>query len=289
MVFNYYIMTFLLITLPYSIISIKSDIKTRKVPNIVNLSFFIISFLVFFFFIKDYDFLYYLCLLVSIGIGYFLYYKSYWGGADGKIFIALTMLILALGNYVFYLNWIVNLLLIYSISIIFIVLFKTKTKDKIKALKEMDYNIYVFQMLLVFIFLKNILNTFVFKSKLLSMFFLLVVVLCFGYLNPLIKKYYTNFSFKKKTSLNIILFIIFIGMSVFTHTIIFYFFGILIFRILVDYISNMTLFLKDKKDEKYYSPFTIYLFTSAILTMIVNNNIVEIAINIFKFVFNLFI
>lgn len=282
---NYYLISFLAIVIPFAIISIWQDIKIRKVKNYVNISFFYISFLVFIFFLREYDFWFYLCLLFSFLISYWFFKKDYWGGADGKIFISLTLLVLALGNYFFYIDWILNLLLIYVISIILIVLFKTKLKSKIEVFKNIDFTIYFFQILLIFIFLKNVLKSVVFVDPIYSLLFLILVFVGFKFLTPVLKKYFEGFSFKKKLSLNIILFIIFIGMSYYHLIVILYFFLILFFRISSDFISSMTELLKDKKGDKYYSPFSIYLFISAIFTMIVGNNLIEFLIEIWQLFF----
>lgn len=279
---NYYLIGFLLLVLPYSYFSIKSDLKSRKISNIITLSFLYISFVVFIFFLKEYDFNYLLALIFTIVISYFFFKKDIWGGADGKIFISLTFLILALGHILFYLDFVVNLLIFYSISIILIVIFKTNLKQKITIIKNTDYHIFVFQILLAFIFLKNILRFVMFKDVISQQLFLVSVVVGFIYLTPYLRDYFHNFSLRKKISLNIILFIIFVGMS-YNHLIsLVYFIFILFFRISLDIISNLTLFLKDKKGEKYYSPFSVYLFISAIFTMVFQKNIVDIIVFLFK-------
>lgn len=286
MEFNYYFITFLSIVLPFAIISIWQDIKTRKVKNIVNLSFLYISIALFIFFLKEFNEIWYwLALVISIGLSYWFYYKEYWGGADGKIFISLTLLILSFGNYVFYLHWILNLMIIYIVSIVLLILFKTSLKQKIRVLKYTDYNIYFFQILLIFIFLKPIIKNVIFSDPLFSVLFLIGIILGFRYLTPYLRKHFDKFSLFKKISLNVILFLILVGISYLHLEVIVYFFLILLFRIFADYISGMTLFLKDKNGERYYSPFSVYLFISAILTMIIENNLFDMFVDLWKMFF----
>lgn len=276
---NYYLLSFLVIVLPYATISIFQDIKIRKVNNWINLSFLYISFLSFIFFLSEYNIFDYLILIIVSYLAYFSYKKNIWGGADGKIFISLTLLILAFGNKYFYLDFIVNLAVLYSLTIIILVIFKTSIKQKIKIVKKIDYGFYIFQMLIIYIVIKSFLYELVPRNSIYFSYFIILVFILVRFSNKYIKLIYSKINklyFKIAINLTLFLFLLVIS----KNSILKFFFVILAFRIGMEFISEMTNKIKSDKNS-YNSPFSIYLFFSSIFTMIGQSNIIDVIIIFF--------
>lgn len=82
------------------------DIKYRKVSNLQVLLFIINCFMYSWIWLGfNWLFLFVLFLLGFI-IGFFLYALGFWGGADGKLFIAIFLL-LGFNSYAWFLFWLV--------------------------------------------------------------------------------------------------------------------------------------------------------------------------------------
>lgn len=275
---NYYMIGFLLVVLPFAFISILQDVKTRKISNVITISFLYISILIFVFFLMLYNVYDYLILIFSFAIGYYFYKKGYWGGADGKIFIALTLLLLALGNEYFYLDFLLNLIIFYSVVMIILVVFRTSFKTKKKLFKKIDYGLILFHLLIIFIFIKSLLMKFVSKDSVYYSYFILFIFIFVLMTANLIKKLYLKFNKEVKIFSLLLLGAIFISFLAFN--LIFYFFIVFIFRVLLVFISEMSTHIKTKTDI-YQSPFSVYLFFSAIITMIGGNNVINLILNLF--------
>ncbi|MDA3856518.1 MAG: hypothetical protein PF569_09765 [Candidatus Woesearchaeota archaeon] len=276
---NYYLLSFLVIVLPYTIISIYQDIKTRKVNNLINLTFLYISFLSFIFFLVQYNIFDYLIIIGGSYLAYYFYKKHFWGGADGKIFIGLTLLILAFGNKYFYLYFLVNISVLYSIKIIILVIIRTSLKQKLKVAKKIDYGIYIFQILIIYIVIKSFLYRLVSPNSIYFSYLIIVVFVLVKYSNKYIKLLYSKLNILQlKIGINLLLFILLFLIS--KDSVLKFFFIILAFRIAMEFISEMTNKIKSDK-ELYQSPFSIYLFFSAIFTMIGQANIIDVILKFF--------
>lgn len=276
---NYYLITFLAFVLPYAYISIYQDIEKRKISNWINLSFLYFCFLFFCFFITQFSLIDFGVIFLSIGFGYYFYHKGIWGGADGKIFIGLLLLLFSLGNMYFYLDFLLNLALFYSLAIILFVLFRTPREDKINLLKRTDYGLHLFQILIIFLVVKNLLFHYLDKSSVYYSYLIIAIFVLVMISNPLIKRLYRWIKDSNvKFFLN--LFLLFILILSSEDKVILYFFIVLFFKIFLQFVSKMTDQIKMKSGEQYYSPFSLYLFFSAIFTMIGGQNIIRI---IFKF------
>ncbi len=276
---NYYLISFLVLVLPYAFVSIFYDIRDRKIPNYINLSFLYISALVLAFFLTQFGIIDYLIIIGGLVLGYFFYKKGYWGGADGKIYFALTFLILSLGNYSYYLDFLLNLALFYSLSMIFLVMFRTSIKSKIEILKEINYLQQIFQILIIFILIRDIFRRYVSTESSNYSYFIILIFVLILVINPILRRFFRKLKTSTKLTLIGILATIFIYLSDFK--LMKYFILILIFRILLNFVSESTTKIKHH-DGVYESPFSIYLFVSAIFTIIGGNNVINIVL---KFLF----
>lgn len=301
---NYLIYLSFLLLIPFAIISINYDIKYRKIPNKINFLFVFLNLLIFAFFITQLSLINFIILIVAIVLSLVCYSQKLWGGADGKIFIGLSLLLLSFKDNTIFFNFLINLALMYTFVMTFLVVFKTTLKSKIKVLKEINYGLYIFQLLMIFLIIKRILNHIMFEN----IFFLIVLFLCMYFLISVSTSYIEKLYLKinKINSnitfiINLILFAFLVIWS--SPNIMIYFIVILSLKIFTEFISNMTVFLKQdkaklqqitskysnkyetKQNDTYQSPFSIYLFVSAILTLLLVNNIVTMIILFFQTLF----
>lgn len=269
---------FLIIVIPFAISSISQDIKYRRISNITTLSFIYISFLIFCFFWKLYHIIDYFILILCILVSFFLYRKKLWGGADGKITISICMLLIALGNNTIFTSFILNIILFYTLIITLLIIFKTQFKIKLKVLKKIDYGSYLFYLLLIFLFVKRFIN---YLSSIHTFFTILLTLIIFVILGNWNK--YINIFYKKMNDIYKLISLLILAFVLFFFSdmnVIKYFFIVLAFRIFVDFISNMTIFLKDKQGKQYNSPFSVYIFASAIFSFLVGQNIISIILKL---------
>ncbi len=268
----------LYIIILFSILCIFYDIKNRKIPNLIIFFLFFISIIFLILNIKNLNIANVLSIFLSIIISFFLYFTKIWGAADGKILISLSIIFNSLYEYTIFLNFVLNLLMFYSISIIILNFAYTKNKDKIKVIKKINYleelfllNILFSIFALIFYFLeidpsKNI------------FFYIILFLIIVGIINPIFKKIF------KKIELNsqIVINLIFLGLLILYSQKLFLLFFIITYfiRIFINFISKNTQNLKFRK-ETYSSPFTVYIFLSAIFTIISLKSIIEIIVKFF--------
>lgn len=267
-------MIFLSIILPFAVISIYFDIKTRKIRNWINLSFLYVSILVLSFFSTQMDLIGYLTLIIAISLGYYLYSIDLWAGADGKIFIALSILVIILGSKSLFLDFMLNLALFYTIGIVILILFKTKIKHKFVVLKNINYGLHIFLLLIIFLIIKDFIYKYISTNSNYNTLFIFATYFLLIYITPKIVKFYSKMNKYLSLSINLILFVLLYYFS--SSKIFYYFFIILGFRIFLEFVSNMTILLRTKDKKQYYSPFSLYLFFAAVFTMVIQNNIVLI-------------
>ncbi|MFW6286050.1 MAG: hypothetical protein ACOC16_02915 [Nanoarchaeota archaeon] len=280
---NFYTITFLVIILPFAFLSIKSDIEKRKISNVITLSFLYISFLFFLFFLTQYILVDFVIFFSSMLLAFLLYNYNIWGAADGKIFISIIFLLLALGNHIFVFNFLLNLIIFYTIIILLFIVFKTNIKNKLDVFKDIDFGYHLFYLLILFIFLKPILGYFLedYKNYLITIICIfLIFYVFFQKVNKKLKKIYTDFDLSLKISLIFILLIIFfliIGVEY-----VYLFLIIYLLKINISFFSNMTNYLKTKDNKQYHTPFSIFLFIASIFTIVLENDIISIILLLFR-------
>ena len=264
----------------FGVFAIKEDIIRRKVSNELNLFFLIISVVIFLSTFKVHSNFDYIYIFIILILSYFLYHFELWGGADGKIFISLNLIIVSFFGQELTINYILNIFIFYSIIITFLSIFKTSSKTKIKVLKKIDYGRNSFLLLCIFSLISILNYSFTVEPGNfihIAIIFSLTLILL-KLLTPLIKKTYNKFNFNLKIFFNVILFIILTIIS--REIFIYYFLSIISFKIFLEYVSESISMIK-VDGEKYNSPFSIYLFFSAIFTLIIKTSILKILILFF--------
>jgi Flp pilus assembly protein protease CpaA len=276
---NYYTIIFLLIILPFSYFAMKQDIKERRVSNVITFSFMYLSFLVFLFFLTQHGIFDHGIVILGCLISFILYKSNFWGAADGKIFISIIMLIVALKDEMFVLNYLLNIIFFYTFVIITLITFKTKQKTKYKVFKTIDFGFYLFYLLILFIFIKNFIRSILEGHIFLTILLILSIYIIINKTNGYIRSFYEGLRRDIKVIANILLVITFLYIANLDFMI--YFVIIYILRISIEFFSNMTHFLQDENKEQYHTPFSVYLFFALIFTIIVQENIATI---IMKFI-----
>jgi Flp pilus assembly protein protease CpaA len=280
---NLYTIIFLVVMLPFAFFSIKSDIEKRKVSNVITFSFLYISFLCFVFFLTQYKLIDFLIFFSSILLSFLLYKYNVWGAADGKIFMGIIFLFLAFSNYMFVFNFLLNLVIFYTIIILLFVIFKTDKKYKIKVFKDIDFGYNLFYLLILFIFLKPIVRYFLEDYK--NYLIVLILIVLISYLllqkiNNKLKKIYSRFNINLKISLIVLLLIVFF--LIIDYRFIYIFLIIYVLKIVIAFFSNMTDYLKTKNNKQYHTPFSIFLFIASIFTIVIENDIISIILLLFR-------
>ncbi len=276
------LLLFVLFLLPFSIIGIIQDIRYRKIKNWVSLTFLYLCVLVFAFHVTIFDIPDFITLIIAILGGFYFYKKELWGGGDGKVFMAMAFLLISYAGALIFIHYLINLIVFYTIAILFLIFFITTKKAKKRNFKEINLGFHLFSLLFIFIFVKNIIAYISFESALYHLAFIIFVLFLVSVFNPYLKTFYYGFEDKRlRIALNTSLILIFLFFSYNYIAAFIYFALILTFRISLDFTVKMTKHIKSK-EEFYQSPFLIYLFLSAIFTLLSNNNIISIIINLFR-------
>lgn len=278
---DYKLITYLFIFLEFSYFAIFEDFKTRKVSNKLNLYLFSVSFFLFIINIFNYSIYDYIAFIAVFLIGFIFYYLDWWGGADGKIFISLSLILISIQGSVSIFNFLINTFIYYLIVILFLVLFMTSKKSKIKALININYLEKIFLIINVFIIFSTIFLFFfangIKYENLLEYFFYFIVLIIVIY--PILKLFINKLNKEVAFFLNLILFLILF--LIYKFSFISYFFLLLFIRIMFDFITNLADLIK-VKNKKYDSAFSVYLFSGAIFTLISNSNFIFIFVDFLK-------
>jgi len=270
---------FLLIVI-YGFFSIKQDIETRKVSNEITISLFIFSLFIFLFFIKNVDLVGYISIISIILICYFLYNKDILGAADGKVLISLSLIFISYLSLDIFLYFIINLFLIYLLLITFLTQIKTSLDMKKKVFNKIDYGEIFFTLIFSFILVTIIYSLIGIEFALNNLFIVLISVFALMFiLSNFVKKYYLKLDMEIKVFLNIFLFLFFLLLNNFFFQ--YYFIVIYFLKIIMEYVSELSSKIDHMKKIKYESPFMIYLFLVAIITLISQENILIILIKFF--------
>lgn len=257
--------------------SITQDIKERKISNMLNLFLFFISstfFITSIFKITIFDFIF---IFGFIFLTYYMYKKDFWGAADGKVFISLILMISVVSGFNGIVYYVTNLIIFYSIGSIVLSLIRTSLKDKKKVLLGLNYKLHIFIVSSIFIISSLVLTKLPHSfNPMISVTIMLMTFIVLFFIISKLKKWFNKFENHKKNYLNIFLFLILIITS--DINFLKYFFPILLLKISIDYVSSITKYIKHKKKDIYYSPFSIYLFLVALFTLLLNNAVVVIIV-----------
>jgi len=277
---NSNIIIYLTILIIFSWFSIKQDILNRKISNKLQIFFFLISI---FLFIINFKFLIIeniiILFLIPI-ISFFLYKYNFWGAADGKLYITLSIFLLSIYNYTSIVNFSLNIFIFFSIGIIFLSIFKTSIKSKMQVIKKFNYKKKIFLLLIIFTLISIFYKIFFEKDFSFTnlIIFFASLILFIGLISHSLEKYFNKIDEELIFFINIILFLL---LFLFSKLIfIKYFIFVLSFKLFLDFISKSTDNIKIKH-KLYTSPFSIYIFISAIFTLITNSNVLVILIKFF--------
>lgn len=260
----------------FSIFSIYQDVKKRKVSNYITYSLFLISIAYFMLNISNLVWYDYLTLVLIFPLSFFLFNKDIWGAGDGKIFIALSLFLIGLGGLESMLKYAINLAVIYSISITIIAYLNSHTQQRKNIIMRLNYFQVVFMILTMLLLMTILLSVVEFDpANLYAFLFLIVGALVFS--DILKKKFFRKIRMIDEESKILVVMLLFLPMVLLGgYHFLIAFILILSIRILLLFIIELTGDLK--KEKNYQSPFTIYLFGAAILTILINIDIVTLVV-----------
>lgn len=259
----------------FAVYSIIEDITSRKVSNTTTLLFFILSFAYFLFSLKRLSWPDFIALPIFVLIIYYIYKKEVWGAADGKILISVMLVLTAYGTSELFLNYILNLIVFYSVGIILVILFITSTTDKKNTLKKIDFKELLFVLLFVFLILRMLLHFF---PKDQNIFYILGFIVALIFIMRYVYKYLKVFyGILDENSQVVIMFSLSCLLFYVYYISFLYYFSILFaIKAFLDFVFKSIEQVEVEKN--YQSPFTVYIFLAAIFTLFAIKNIVEIIV-----------
>lgn len=270
-----------LVLLVLGYFGIVSDFKTRKINNYITLSFLVVSFVLFCLNLSNLTLNSLFLLFMTSFIVYYLYKKDYMGAADGKLLISFCLLILGFYNDDKYLDYLVNLFVVYSISIILIVFYGVSKQTKRRVFRELNFLTLFFQVSIILVVIYNVFNYFNMgfndlKANTSIIFIKLIIIgLLLKYLTPK----FSELDIQFKLLLNVILIYLLYVMVGFNFIMLFLAFYL--FRILIEWISVLSTKLRFEF-KKFYSPFSVYIFMAYYFLYLFSFNLLEYFIFLFK-------
>lgn len=270
----------LIILILYGVFSIYMDIKTRKVPNYINLSFFIVSFAIFIAYIPRLEVIDFVVLVICLILSFLFHLKKIWGAADGKIFMSISLILISYFDLVLYFNFLINLLLFYVLCIVILSSFLTRFEEKKKIFLNINYGETIFVILCAFVLISIFISRIdltVFSDYYLLLVLIFVFVFMF-FFRKFTKKFYSRINDDISFFVNIFLFFL---VSVFGGLeFVYYFVFVFLIRVLIDFLSKVVGKIKVHR-KKYSSPFSVYLFLSSLFTIFLDSNIIVVLRNFF--------
>ena len=266
----------------FAYFSIRQDLLERKVSNHITISLFIFSFVYFVINSAHLVWIDYIMVFSGFLVSFLTYYKGVWGAADGKIFLAIMLVLVAFSESGMFLRFIMNLFFFYSIVISILSIVGTPKHIKSIIFKKLDHLDSGILILIIFLLI-DILGIFytVDTSSLMAMIVFFIVVFAFLYrMKKYLRKQFKNvFVDTKMMFFAVLLMWNFLYAGMFWFLISF----VLIFglKTFISFISKLSGYIKTEHGGQYDSPFTLYLFLTAIFTIITNKSFVEILVLFF--------
>ena len=144
----YYISVVILIII--ATIIAYQDITTRKIKNSLMGIFLLISILFFIFFHQTLEITQIVIMILVVILSLLFYENAIWGAADGKFFIASTLVVLSLENYLLnFFEFIFNILFIFALGSIAIGFVLVKPNRQYAIIKKTPIDLFLFKSLLI--------------------------------------------------------------------------------------------------------------------------------------------
>jgi Flp pilus assembly protein protease CpaA len=258
--------------LVFGFIMSQEDIKLRKVTNVYTLVFLLISFLLFL--IKQVsDFVWYdSVILASVMIFSFaLFHKKIFGAADGKIIIGIVMFLLVVES-LFVFDFFINVIVLYTLTLLLLVLFKTSLSSKKKIFLKTPFSLLLFQTLFTLSFLA-LFSRFVGFERYDILVTLSVFIVFLFILSPIAKKLFSKLDENSQIVVSFMLFsYAFYDLFGLFLTSFLYLFFIKFFLFTVTELSD---YISYSNNQKTY-PLVPILFISALTVFFLGKNLVLI-------------
>lgn len=264
----------LAIVVCFGVLASYQDLRTRKVKNYLAFSLLLISALVYVFYLASLTWVTHLALVFAVLLGFYLYRNHTWGAADGKLFIALSMLVLAYQGSILFGHYLVNIVTFYSLIIIFLTQIMTSSKQKEKAIKSINYYEKTFVVLFIFVVLTAFTVIFDPQTQFWLILSLTLLFLAFMLFNEkYIKRWYNG-----QKQIIRVGYVLLAALALFSLNVpiaLLYFVLGLVARLFIEYISELSDNL-ESKGKKYYTPFAVFLFVGAFLSILTSMSIISL-------------
>jgi len=280
---DYVLLGLIFVLSVFSYFCIKQDLIERKVSNKLSFSLFAFAFVFFIVMSGTLFWIDFIILFVSFLFAYFVYKKEFWGAADGKLFIGIMIILMSYGHSEMFLRWILNIFFFYSIVIVLMSFVGTTRKQKKSILKEMDYIDASLVILIIFFAMDILLMVYMIDESDVygTIFFFFVLIFFVDKVRKYLRKHFKKMFHDVKLMVFAIL-----AMWMFLYSGGIWFllsFGFVFFiRVLVEFVTDLSGSIKKKNGETYHSPFSLYLFLTAIFTLITNKSFIEILVFAFS-------
>jgi Flp pilus assembly protein protease CpaA len=266
----------------FAFFSIKQDLLERKVSNHITISLFIFSFVYFVFNSAHLVWIDYIMIFSGFLLSFIIYYKGVWGAADGKIFLAIMLLLVGFSESGMFLRWVMNLVFFYSIVISILSVLGTDKKLKKKIFFKLDHLDSAILILLIFMLIHFLGMVYtVDSSSLFAMITFFVVLFAFLYkMKKFLRKQFKHVFVDVKLMIFALIFMwnfLYFGMFWFVLT----FCLVFCLKTFISFVSKLSSYIRADHGGNYDSPFSLYLFLTAIFTIITNKSFVEILVLFF--------
>ena len=192
------------------------------------------------------------------------------------------LLVIGFSDSGMFLRWVINLLFFYSIVISLLSILGTDQKLKKKIFFRLDHLDSAVLILIIFLFIDILSMVYtVDSSSLMAMVTFFIVLFLFLYkMKKFLKKQFKNVFVDTKLMFFAILFMwnfLYSGMIWFIIT----FIVIFCLKTFISFVSKLSIYIREDHGGNYDSPFSLYLFLTAIFTVITNKSFVEILVLFF--------
>lgn len=239
------------------------DIKERKISNKVVFSFLFFAVLVSLktFFVFDfYDILIFLCLVF---LGFILFYFSFWGAADTKVYFSLLFLfVFFFGGLSFFFPFSGNLLLLYSLGIVLLSIFTTSLRTKREVFLKLDHTLKWLTSIVVVALASYLYYSyylFGLEEHIDLLWFMVFVVLMVILSIKIFSRWYEQYFTKDLWFIFGTLLLLFMVLSEQSLSLFYSVLLVFFIKLVVIYIHELFLTIK-KNGTTYHSPFVVYLF-----------------------------
>lgn len=138
---------FLGLIILFGILMSYQDIMFRSIPNKYTYVFLAFSVSLFLYSqILSFNFYLWIIFIMFALCSFYLFHKKIYGAADGKLLIGISLVLLSI-DWLYLFDFIINTIILYTVTLLMLIITKTSIKNKILVFKEQHYHLIIFQTL----------------------------------------------------------------------------------------------------------------------------------------------